>query len=751
MAASSEMTGTRIVWWSVVLLSLLAVESRAADPQRVLMLHAFNYSFPATTLIADSARKQLLERSGRPVEIDADFLDLARNTDADYESRITTFLRAKYGKRPPDVVITLGSAALPFIVKHRDEIAPNVPVVFTSVSQRNYDALRIPPNITGIISEFNLDRTLALAERLQPEARRLFVIAGSGEVDRRWQANARKVIEDRARKFEVTYLFERSYAKLMEEVAAIPPDSIVIYLTIFADSEGNAFVPAHVAGPLSARSPAPVYAPYDTYIGNGVVGGYVETFESVGSRAADMALQILAGTDPATIAPQSNSGQAYRVDHRAMARWKLHASNLPPDTAVLFKKPTIWTEYRGVVIAAIAIVGLQSLVLGALLLQRQRRLRIEKLLKESEERMTFAASAANIGLWQFDRQRNELWATEHCRALFGIARGKPLTREVLLSAVHPDDLQTAAQALERSGEADQPAFRDVRIVLPGEEVRWIRMRSRSRPEGDGRSDHLGGIFVDITEQKSAEAEIALQRLEVEHLMRVSVLGELSGSIAHEINQPLTAILSNAQAALYLLAQEAPDLVEIREALEEIVHEDDRAGEVIHRLRGLLKKGERKTEHVNINDLVRSTISLLNSELIGRDIDIKFNLENRPLLARGDSVQLQQVLLNLVMNAMDAMASTPMEQRSILISTRASETGTVDVLVKDRGHGINPKVNGRLFEPFYTTKDHGLGLGLALCSTIVEAHQGRLTLVNGEGGGAVAGFSLPVQKPAFGTA
>jgi len=751
MAASSEMTGTRIVWWSVVLLSLLAVESRAAEPQRVLMLHAFNYSFPATTLIADSARKQLLERSERPVEIDADFLDLARNTDADYESRITTFLRAKYGKRPPDVVITLGSAALPFIVKHRDEIAPNVPVVFTSVSQRNYDSLRIPPNITGIISEFNLDRTLALAERLQPEARRLFVIAGSGEVDRRWQANARKVIKDRARKFEVTYLFERSYAKLMEEVAAIPPDSIVIYLTIFADREGNAFVPAHVAGPLSARSPAPVYAPYDTYIGNGVVGGYVETFESVGSRAADMALQILAGTDPATIAPQSNSGQAYRVDHRAMARWKLPACNLPPDTAVLFKKPTIWTEHRGVVIAAIAIVGLQSLVLGALLLQRQRRLRIEKLLKESEERMTFAASAANIGLWQFDRQRNELWATEHCRALFGIARGKPLTREVLLSAVHPDDLQTAAQALERSGEAGQPAFCDVRIVLPGEEVRWIRMRSRSRLEGDGRSDHLGGIFVDITEQKSAEAEIALQRLEVEHLMRVSVLGELSGSIAHEINQPLTAILSNAQAALYLLAQEAPDLVEIREALEEIVHEDDRAGEVIHRLRGLLKKGERKTEHVNINDLVRSTISLLNSELIGRDIDIKFNLENRPLLARGDSVQLQQVLLNLVMNAMDAMASTPLEQRSILISTRASETGTVDVLVKDRGHGINPKVNGRLFEPFYTTKDHGLGLGLALCSTIVEAHQGRLTLVNGEGGGAVAGFSLPVQKPAFGTA
>ena len=635
MAGSSAMTGTRIVWWSLVLLSLLAGELRAAEPQRVLMLHGFNYSFPATTRIADSARKRLQELSPRPIDIDADFLDLARNTDANYELRITTFLRTKYEKRPPDVVITLGSAALPFIVRHRDEIAPNAPVVFTSVSQRNYDALRMPPNVTGIISEFNLDKTLALAERLQPQAHRLFVIAGSGEVDRRWQANARKLIEDRARKFDVTYLFERSYAKLMEEVAAIPPDSIVIYLTIFADSEGNAFVPAQVAGPLSARSPAPVYAPYDTYIGNGVVGGFVETFESVGSRAADMALQILAGTDPATIAPQTNSGQTYRVDHRAMTRWKLNESNLPPGTAALFKKPTIWTEYRGAVIVTFAIVGLQSLVLAALLLQRQRRLRVEKLLKESEERMTFAATAANIGLWRFDRQRNELWATDHCRALFGIARGKPLTREMLLSAVHPDDLEMATQALEGSWEADQSAFRDVRIVVPGEEVRWIRMRSRSRTEGEGRSDHLGGIFVDITEQKSAEAEIALQRLEVEHLMRVSVLGELSGSIAHEINQPLTAILSNAQAALYLLAQETPDLAEIREALQEIVHEDDRAGEVIHRLRGLLKKGERNAEDVNINDLVKSTISLLNSELIGRDINIKLNLENKPLLTRGD--------------------------------------------------------------------------------------------------------------------
>ena len=211
--AFSVMTRKRIAGWSLALLFLFGAESRAAEPRRVLMLHAFNYTFPATTLIADGARKRLLERSPQPLEIDADFLDLARNTDAEYKSRIAMFLRAKYQKRPPDVVITLGSAALPFIVRHRDDFAPNAPVVFTAISPQNYGASRLPPNVTGIITEFNLDKTLALAERLQPEASRLFVIAGSGAVDRLWQSTARKTIEDRQRKFEVTYLFERSYAK----------------------------------------------------------------------------------------------------------------------------------------------------------------------------------------------------------------------------------------------------------------------------------------------------------------------------------------------------------------------------------------------------------------------------------------------------------------------------------------------------------------------------------------------------------
>ena len=743
------MTRTRVAGWSIGLLFLLAAKVHAAEPARVLMLHAFNYSFPATSVIAEAARKRLVEHS-KSIEIDAEFLDLARNTDEAHSLRMAKYIHDKYEKYPPDLVITLGSSALPFVVKHRDML-PGVPVIFASISPQTYAALRPPPEMTGIITGFDLAKTLTLAERLQPKARHLFVIAGSGETDRRWQPIARKTVEDLGGKFETTFLFDLPYSELVARLSKVPNDAIVILLTVFADSEGNTFVPAQVAGDLAALSPAPVYGPYDSFIGNGAVGGFVETFESVGAAAAEMAIKIMDGTNPATLPPRTNPAQRYRVDYRAMQRWNLNEKDLPPDTVVLFKKPTIWDEHRGTVLAALSVLGLQTIFLAALLIQRRRRKRAEQLLKDSDERMTFAAAAANIGLWHLDGDTEELWVTEHCRELFGLPSDAPLTREAFLAAVHPDDREIAVRSIQSSSKMAQPAASDVRVVLSSGEVRWIRMRARTYQEGNGEPKQRGGIFVDITDQKSAQAETALQRVEIEHLMRVSVLGELSGSIAHEVNQPLTAILSNAQAALHLLTKNSPDLVEIRDVLEDIVHEDNRAGEVIHRLRSLLKKGERKMESVNINDVVKSTISLLNSELIGRDISVRLDLENDELLTQGDSVQLQQVLLNLVMNAMDAMASTPMDQRSILISTRGTKTGMVDVLVKDRGHGIRPKENGRLFEPFYTTKNHGLGLGLSLCSTIIKSHQGKLTLINNEGGGAVAGFSLPLQQPTVGPA
>ena len=253
------------------------------------------------------------------------------------------------------------------------------------------------------------------------------------------------------------------------------------------------------------------------------------------------------------------------------------------------------------------------------------------------------------------------------------------------------------------------------------------------------------VLTQNRRRRAAEAEAAEQRHEVAHLMRVSVLGELSGAIAHEINQPLTAILSNAQAALHLLAQKSPDLDEVRNAIRDIVDENNRAGDVIERLRSLLRKGERKAEPVEINELAKSTITLLHSELIGRRIAVETDLANGLPPTSGDPVQLQQVLLNLLMNAMDAMVSTPDARRRITVRTRAPEAGAVELQIRDRGPGIRTDDQVNLFKPFYTSKEHGLGLGLTICSTIAQAHGGTLSLLNHGDSGAVALLKLPVQE------
>ncbi len=239
----------------------------------------------------------------------------------------------------------------------------------------------------------------------------------------------------------------------------------------------------------------------------------------------------------------------------------------------------------------------------------------------------------------------------------------------------------------------------------------------------------------------SEAALRASEAETARLMRQMLLCELSGTIAHELTQPLTAILANAETAQDLLSQKNIDLGKIREIVADIIEQDSRAGEVIGRVRKLLRKGENKPEVIDANRLVQSTMHLLHGEFIKHKVTIDFVPANNLPMIFGDPVQLQQVLLNLTMNAMDAMSAKAPSQRVINITTRANDK-KVEVAIVDFGSGLPVEDKARLFEPFFTTKQHGLGLGLSICSTIINTHGGTLSIENNAGDGATAVVALP---------
>ena len=302
--------------------------------------------------------------------------------------------------------------------------------------------------------------------------------------------------------------------------------------------------------------------------------------------------------------------------------------------------------------------------------------------------MVFAAVSTNSGLWQFKAEDQPIWATDYCRKLFNIPKGTLLTFDRLSATIHPEDRPIFTRAMRSAIRLGIPIDIEFRIVSQDGPVRWVAAKGQPFHQNDRKSTIINGLFTDVTALKEAEQEADLHRREVTHLMRQSVMNELSGTIAHELNQPLTAIMSNAEAAQDLLSDQEGRgnnrdiLGKIGEILKDIMAEDERAADVISRVRQLLKKGDSKRETITINKLIKSTLALLHGELVKRkivaDVDCALGLPSVSV----DFVQLQQVLINLLVNAMDAMSSVPPSEREIRIRA-ISERDQVKIIISDR--------------------------------------------------------------------
>lgn len=394
--------------------------------------------------------------------------------------------------------------------------------------------------------------------------------------------------------------------------------------------------------------------------------------------------------------------------------------------------------------AIFLLVSIPVLYLGSLygdLQQSMRRLNV------AAARHDMATRAAAIGVWEWDPRTDALFIHPHLKRLIGYEDHEiPATVDGWGRHYHPDDLEKVVRPAHACARGESMGMEvEHRMIHRDGSVRWLMTRGAPVREADG-SMRLVGTCVDVTDRKRIEEELRSLRLELAHVTRVGMLGELSGAIAHEINQPLAAILTNSQAAQRLLARAEPDVAEVQDALGDIADSAKRAGTVIHGLRDLLQKGEPAFRPLDINKVASEVLELLHSDLIAHQVSVARLFGTSLPSVSGDRIQLQQVFLNLIMNASEAMSGTAPGERVLTITTTALGGRSVEICVADTGKGIAPDMQEHLFEAFATTKKRGLGMGLSICRSIVSAHGGRQWAENRPEGGAAFYVSLPAHRP-----
>jgi two-component system sensor kinase FixL len=368
----------------------------------------------------------------------------------------------------------------------------------------------------------------------------------------------------------------------------------------------------------------------------------------------------------------------------------------------------------------------------------------DEALRESEERMRLAADAANLGIWEWDLANDEVWATNARRALLGWPASGKVTFEDFISQVHTDDRNRIRQMIDYAIDEGKDFDSEYRLVLPDGIVRWMATRGSVHFDKNGRLARVLGISIDITARKQAEIEAKQRREELSHLSRVALIGEMSASIAHELNQPLAGIASNASAGQHFIDRGNFDLQEIRDLLADISADARRASDVVRQIRGMIRKEQTPRQRINLNDIVMNVARMVGPDALLHSCELKTSLDERLPAVEGDPVQMQQVLVNLIMNAFDAMREIPVSRREIEITTEQNDDGTVRTSVRDYGTGISGETSERMFEQFFTTKTEGLGMGLAIVRSIVESHGGKIEAENVGGGGARFSFILPTS-------
>jgi signal transduction histidine kinase len=618
MLRNALIAAARSVAFALLLASGIADVARAQDENprpRLLFVVESDSRLPVVKALLAGIEAELGPEFTTRSEIYVEYLDLLRFNDPRELELNRTFLVERYKELGLDAVGVLGSNALSFVLDNREDIAPGVPIIygaFGEVGLASALAGRNPAEMSGVISPFDFHSTLDLALAVQPDAPEIVVVAGSANFDRQWRSAFQAEVNETYRDLPVRLLPEVTAEEYLAEARSLDPGAIVLLLSVNLDSEGRRFLPIEFAEALSAASAAPVWSLYETQIGKGIVGGTVEDLTATGREVGKMMRLAVAGSplpEPVRVTAVPT------VDWGAMRRHQLSFDLLPENHRILFYEPSLWEQYRLLILAISGVVAAQTVTIIGLMYQRRRYFR-------------------------------------------------------------------------------------------------------------------------------AQASLDSERSQLIHVSRNMRLGQLSASLAHEINQPLAAIQANAEAGTRIAGRTPPDLDEISAIFRDINDDVRRAGSTISNLRRLMVKGEVAMDRLDLNEIIEATLPLAQNELAANGTKVRQALSPNPVEVTGDGPQLQQIVLNLVLNASEAMDELAPGARTLRVTTATLPGGEATLTVEDAGPGVPPDQREEAFRPFISSKSTGLGVGLAICRSIAQAHGGSLAFVDPVGAGAKIVLTLP---------
>ena len=374
-----------------------------------------------------------------------------------------------------------------------------------------------------------------------------------------------------------------------------------------------------------------------------------------------------------------------------------------------------------------------------------RALRVESAeRKRSETYLAEAQLLTRTGSFAWTMSSGNLVWSEETYRILGVDRSIEPTIDVVLKSIHPDDRELVRHQIARALKGGQAYEHEHRLLMPDGSVKRLHVRAHRVKHQSGEEEIVGAL-TDVTEIRNAQEALHSARTELAHATRVTTLGEFTTSIAHEVNQPLAAIVTNGEVCLRLLDRDMPDLAELREGIDAMIGNARRASGIIRRIRAFSKKAEPEMSTLDIGEVIDEAIALVHHEALDQRVAMRLETASGLATVRGDRIQLQQVIINLMMNGIQAMARVTDHTRVLFIRARPHESDHVLVAVEDVGVGIEPEDLTRLFNPFYTTKPEGLGMGLSICRSIIEAHGGEVWASRNSGPGMTFQFTVPAYR------